>query len=131
MAGTVIGGSGGGGELVASFGDWIDLSFTAASVLAGSPCQYRIEPGNVVRLRGIVVAQFGDGTSQVLGLPLPVTAPNGCFFITGGMDETQTNWAVWQLVVRGDSGNMDLHRMLPNNSAGGWCSLDGTVYPSS
>jgi hypothetical protein len=111
-------------------GPWNPITFTAGTPAA--ECAYRLEPDGTCRLRGSVQAQSGNwGTVSVETLPLP--ASGTVYFIEGGVDDTGNNMATWQVMIWGSGaptpGQLRLYRQLPDNGAGGTCSLDGIVYP--
>jgi hypothetical protein len=101
---------------------WMTPGFSNGSSYPLSPVRYRLEPGNICRLRGIFAALNGDGTSMISGLPEP---PVQSYLPAVGV-QAGVNFQFWALQIF--QGGAACFRILPDNTTGGQISLDGLTY---
>jgi hypothetical protein len=87
-----------------------------------SPVEYRLEPGGVVRLRGIFAPINGDGTSYITGVP---ASPLMEYVSAAGIDlGVPTSWLIRVETI----GRLTFFRIVPDQTAGGYVGLEGVTY---
>jgi hypothetical protein len=108
----------------APVGPWITPApgdFVSVGTPLGTP-QYRIEPGGVVRFRGICAPLNGDGTSFMQNLP---ASPTLEYVSAAGLDQGVP--IAWMIRVE-TIGRLSFFRIVPDQSAGGYAGLEGITY---
>lgn len=108
------------------YGAWQTPTFSNGNSFAGSPVQFRLEPGNVCRIAGIFQFPGSDGTSQILGLPIPIS--QSCYFMMGGNGGASYPNVAWHCALN-NVGTMSFFIIAPSGAKqGGVCGLSGITY---
>ena len=109
----------------APVGPWQTPTFTPGS--GDDPLarvQYRLEPGGVVRMRGIFIPNIGDGTARITGMPPGSSSQE--FVSAAGLDPTAGPTA-WLIRVQND-GQLAFLCIIPSDQTGGRVGLEGVTY---
>lgn len=89
--------------------------------------QYRLEPGGVVRMRGIFIPNIGDGTARITGMPPGSSTQE--FVSAVGLDPTAGPTA-WMIRVQND-GQLAFLCIVPSDQTGGRVGLEGVTYTTA
>jgi hypothetical protein len=95
-----------------------------------SGVEYRMEPGRVVRLRGVFIPINGDdGSARLTGMPPGTSAQE--FVSAAGFNIANSTPTAWMIIVQQD-GQLLFYRIVPApDGSGGRVGLEGVTYTTT